>query len=116
MKPLTEHELKDGSILATANGFFGEDDFYAMYDLIKEIVAPDHITFGVDSMCVDGSFRKGDILVRISSESAYDFCCFLYDPASMTAADQAQVKAWIDAVIERLNAERTPHFDVDDDY
>ena len=116
MKPITEHILKDGSVLVTANGFFGEDDFYAMYDLIKEIVVPDHITFGVDSMCVDGSFRKGDILVRISSESAYDFCCFLYDPSSLTDADLSRVKSWIEAVITRLNEERTPHFDADDDY
>ena len=115
MNPKTEHVLKDGSLLVTANGFFGEDDFYAMYDLIREIVSPDHITFGVDSMCVDGSFRKDEILVRISSESAYDFCCFLYDPAALSAADLARTQVWIDEVITRLNEIRTPHFDVDDD-
>ena len=116
MKQTSEHILKDGSVLVTANGFFGEDDFYAMYDLIKEIVSPDHITFGVDSMCVDGSFRKGDLLVRISSESAYDYACFLYDPAPLSETDLDQIKGWIEQIVSRLNETRTPHFDVDDDY
>ena len=115
MERISEYKLKGDAVLITVNGYRGEDDFYAMYNLIREIVSPDHITFGVDSLCVDGSFRKGDILVRISSESAYDFCCFLYDAASLSEAQLAQVHTWIEEVAARLYASREPHFDIMDD-
>ena len=78
-----EIQLKNGSVLVSINGYSGESDFYAMYDIIKELLAPEHATYGVDSMCVDGSFRKDGILVRMSSECVTDDCCFHYDPTTL---------------------------------
>ena len=60
--------LKNGQVLVSVNNYGGEDDFYAMYRVIQDLYAPEHITYGVDSMCVDGSFRKDGLLVRMSSE------------------------------------------------
>ena len=43
-------------------------------------------------MCVDGSFRKDGLLVRMSSECVTDCCCFHYDPKTMSAEEVAKVK------------------------
>ena len=34
---LQEMQLKNGSVLVSITGYCGETDFYAMYDIIKEI-------------------------------------------------------------------------------
>ena len=99
---LQEIQLKNGSVLVSVTGYSGESDFYAMYDVIKELLQPEHITYGVDSMCVDGSFRKDGILVRMSSECVTDFCCFHYDAKNLTDAQIAQVKAWIEQITGEL--------------
>lgn len=100
---LKEMQLKNGSVLVSITGYSGETDFYAMYDIIKELLEPEHATYGVDSMCVDGSFRKDGILVRMSSECVTDQCCFHYDAANMSAADVEKVKGWIDVIVEELH-------------
>lgn len=94
--------LKNGQVLVSVTGYGGEDDFYAMYRVIQDLYAPEHITYGVDSMCVDGSFRKDGLLIRMSSECITDCCCFHYDPASMSESDVAKVRAWIDAIVTEL--------------
>ena len=33
-----EIQLKNGSVLVSVNGYSGESDFYAMYDIIKELL------------------------------------------------------------------------------
>ena len=99
-----EIKLKNGSVMVAVTGYSGESDFYAMYDIIKELVAPEHITYGVDSMCVDGSFRKDGILVRMSSECITDDCCFHYDAASLSDDEIARIKGWIDTVVTALHA------------
>lgn len=98
-----EIKLKNGSVLVAITGYGGEDDFYAMYDVIKELLQPEHITYGVDSMCVDGSFRKNGILVRMSSECVTDECCFHYDAATLSGEDVAQIKVWIEAIVTELH-------------
>lgn len=98
-----EIKLRNGSVLVAVCGYSGEEDFYAMYDVIKELIQPEHITYGVDSMCVDGSFRKDGILVRMSSECVTDDCCFHYEEASMPEADVEQVKAWITQIVTELH-------------
>lgn len=113
MSYLTSYEMKGGSILATLDGYSGEEDFYAMYEIIKELVEPDHITFGVDSMCVDGSFRKDGILVRISSESAFDYACFFYEPQKMSEEERARAEGWMEAIAEKLHETREPHYEED---
>ena len=116
MTDFTEHTMKNGSTLVSINGYRGEDDFYMMYDIIKELVSPEHIKFGVDSMCVDGSFQKDGITVRMSSESAYDYCCLLYDPAQMSAAQIDQVKAWTNDIIAALHEKKAPVEYEDDEW
>ncbi len=98
-----EIQLKNGSVLVSVTGYSGESDFYAMYDIIKACIRPDEATYGVDSMCVDGSFRKDGILVRMSSECITDCCCFHYDAAHMSGEDIAQVKAWIAEIVAELH-------------
>ena len=98
-----EIKLKNGSVMVAITGYSGEDDFYAMYDIIKELLQPEHITYGVDSMCVDGSFRKNNILVRMSSECVTDDCCFHYDEANMPAEDVEKVKGWINEIVAELH-------------
>lgn len=100
---LEEMKLKNGSVLVSVTGYSGEADFYAMYDIIKELLAPEHATYGVDSMCVDGSFRKDGILVRMSSECVTDCCCFHYDAGTMSVEDVAKVKGWINEVAAELH-------------
>ena len=72
-------------------------------DIIKELLAPEHATYGVDSMCVDGSFRKDGILVRMSSECITDDCCFHYDPTSLSPEDVEKVKGWINEIVTELH-------------
>ena len=33
-----EIQLKNGSVLVSINGYSGESDFYAMYDIIQELL------------------------------------------------------------------------------
>lgn len=98
-----EIKLRNGDVLVSVNGYSGEDDFYAMYDIIKELLAPEHATYGVDSMCVDGSFRKDGILVRMSSECVTDDCCFHYSPDTMTGEEVEKVNAWIEMIVTALH-------------
>ena len=100
---LQEIRLKNGSVLVSITGYQGETDFYAMYDVIKELLEPEHITYGVDSMCVDGSFRKDGILVRMSSECITDCCCFHYDEKNLSPADVEKVKGWIAEIVAELH-------------
>ena len=108
MKKTSEYTLPNGNILVSVNGYFGEDDFYMMYDIIKDVVSPEHITYGVDSMCVDGSFKKDGILVRMSSESAYDYCCFLYDPKAYDDEQTVRIRGWIEEIASRMNSLKSP--------
>lgn len=98
-----EINLKNGSVMVAITGYSGEEDFYAMYDIIKELLQPEHATYGVDSMCVDGSFRKNGILVRMSSECVTDDCCLHYDAANMPQEDVDQVKQWIDMIVSEMH-------------
>ena len=98
-----EIQLKNGQVLVSITGYSGEEEFYLMFDIIKELMEPEHATYGVDSMCVDGSFRKNGVLVRMSSECITDCCCFHYDPTSMTEAEVADVKSWIQAIVAELH-------------
>ena len=98
-----EIKLKNGSVLVAVTGYSGETDFYAMYDIIKELLTPEHITYGVDSMCVDGSFRKDGLLVRMSSECVTDDCCFHYDEKNMTPEDVETIKGWIQSIVSELH-------------
>ena len=98
-----EISLKNGSVLVSITGYSGESDFYAMYDIIKELLQPEHATYGVDSMCVDGSFRKEGILVRMSSECVTDFCCFHYDAANLSQEEITKIKGWIQIIVTELH-------------
>ena len=100
---LKEMQLKNGTLLVSINGYSGESDFYAMYDIIQEVIHPQEATYGVDSMCVDGSFRKDGLLVRMSSECVTDCCCFHYSPKDMTDQEAEKVKGWIQAIVEELH-------------
>ena len=106
MELLEEMTLKNGQILASVTGYSGEEDFYAMYAIIQELLQPDEATYGVDSMCVDGSFRKNGLLVRMSSECVTDECCFPYDPKAMSEAEVSAVKEWLNAVVAELHVRR----------
>lgn len=103
METMREITLHNGQVLVSINGYSGEDDFYLMYQVIQDLLAPEHITYGVDSMCVDGSFRKDNLLVRMSSECITDFCCFHYDPSTMSDAEVEKVKGWLNTIVEELH-------------
>ena len=98
-----EIQLKNGQVLVSVTGYAGEDDFYLMYGIMQELLSPEHATYGVDSMCVDGSFRKDGLLVRMSSECVTDCCCFHYNPKDMTAGDVDKIKGWIQTIAEELH-------------
>ncbi len=99
-------QLKNGTTLVSVLDYLGDEDFYAMYDIILELLHPDSPTYGVDSMGIDGSFKKDGLLVRMSSESAYDQCCFVYDPRNMSPEEIAKVEGWIDQVVAELHKRR----------
>ena len=100
------YPLRNGSVLVSILDYLGDEDFYAMYDIILEKLTPDSPTYGVDSMGIDGSFKKDGLLVRMSSESAYDQCCFVYDPTAMSQEEVDKVKGWIDLVVSTLRERR----------
>ena len=100
------YKLKNGSVLVSLLGYLGDEDFYAMYDIILELLKPDSPTYGVDSMGIDGSFKKDGLLVRMSSESAYDQCCLVYDPTSMSPEEEQKVMGWIDQIVDALHERR----------
>ena len=106
MEQVEEIRLKNGQVLVSITGYSGEEDFYFIFDLMKELVEPDYASFGVDSMCVDGSFRKDGILVRMSSECVTDCCCFHYDPTAMTPEEAGRVQTWIAQIVETLHMRR----------
>ena len=106
MNHLEELQLSNGQLLVSVTGYSGEEDFYVMYALIQELLQPDEATYGVDSMCVDGSFRKNGLLVRMSSECVTDACCFHYDPRSMSEEEQSMVRGWLEAVAAELHVRR----------
>ncbi len=112
----SRYSLKNGQTLVTLNGYRGEDDFYRMYDIIKEIVSPDHIKYGVDSMCVDGSFQKDGMTVRMSSESAYDYMCLMYDEKSLPDGRLSLIDAWISEITERLHQWKAPREAEEEDW
>ncbi len=95
---------KNGTVLVSLPGYFEADDFFAMYNIILEVLNPDTPTYGMDSMGVDGSFKKDGILVRMCSESAYDTCCFVYDPRTLSAEEESKVKGWLEQVVTLLHA------------
>ncbi len=99
---LEEYQLKNGSVLVSIPDYLGDEDFYAMYKIILEVLEPDSPTYGVDSMGIDGSFKKDGLLVRMSSESAYDQLCFVYDPTKMTDEEVEKIKGWINLVVSEL--------------
>ena len=103
MELIREIKLNNGQVLVSINGYGGEDDFYLMYKIIQDLYNPEHITYGVDSMCVDGSFRKDGILVRMSSECVTDDCCFHYSPETMTPEEVEKVKTWINQIVTELH-------------
>lgn len=98
-----EIKLKNGSVLLSVTGYQGESDFYTMYHIIEDLLQPEHITYGVDSMCVDGSFRKDGLLVRMSSECVTDCCCFHYEAAKLSPEDDAKIRGWIDQIVSELH-------------
>ena len=98
--------LRNGSVLISVTGYSGDDDFYAMYDLTKEMMNPETMSVGVDSMCIDGSFRKDGLLVRLASDCVNDTCCFHFDATSMTEAEQNKVRGWIEGIVKELNNRR----------
>ena len=102
-----EIQLKNGQVLVSVTGYAGEDDFYLMYGIMQELLSPEHATYGVDSMCVDGSFRQDGLLVRMSSECVTDCCCFHYDSTAMSPEDAAKVRGWIEQIAAELHA-RSP--------
>ena len=40
-------QLKNGQVLVSVTGYSGEEDFYLMFDIIKELLNPEHATYGV---------------------------------------------------------------------
>lgn len=103
MEAIKELQLNNGQVLVSITGYSGEEDFYLMYKIIQDLLEPEHITYGVDSMCVDGSFRKNGVLVRMSSECVTDQCCLHYDPSAMSGDEVSMVKGWIDAIVAQLH-------------
>ena len=101
-----EIALKNGSVLVSILDYLGDEDFYAMYNIILELLHPDSPTYGVDSMGIDGSFKKDGILIRMSSESAYDQCCFVYNPNDLTPEEIAKVQGWLTDVVAELRKRR----------
>ncbi len=103
MEAVTEYKMKKGTVLATVNGFVGEEDFYRMHDIIKSTLQPEDSGYSVDSMCIGGYFQKDGISVRTSSESPYDTLSFFYDPRALSEEETAKVRGWIRAVADAMH-------------
>ena len=102
------YTMRNGSVLVAVNGYEGEEDFYLMHNIIKELLTPEDEGYSVDSMCVGGYLRKDGLLIRTSSESPYDCCSFFYNPTKMQPDEVEKVKGWIEAVINELHNRKKP--------
>lgn len=102
------YTMRNGSVLVAVNGYEGEEDFYLMHNIIKELLTPEDEGYSVDSMCVGGYLRKDGLLIRTSSESPYDCCSFFYNPTKMQPDEVEKVKGWIKAVINELHNRKKP--------
>lgn len=103
------YTMRNGSVLVAVNGYEGEEDFYLMHNIIKELLTPEDEGYSVDSMCVGGYLRKDGLLIRTSSESPYDCCSFFYNPTKMQPDEVEKVKGWIEAVINELHNRKNRH-------
>ena len=106
MEAITEYKMKKGTVLATVNGFVGEEDFYRMHNIIKSTLQPEDSGYSVDSMCIGGHFQKDGISVRTSSESPYDTLSFFYDPRTLSEEETAKVRGWIRAVADVMHRDQ----------
>ena len=97
------YPMKRGNILVTANGFYGEEDFYRMHQTALAVMSPDDAGYSVDSMCIGGYLKKDGILIRTSSECPYDSCCFFYNETELTQEQINQVREWIEAIVCKMH-------------
>ena len=97
------YTMKRGNVLVTANGFFGEEDFYLMHQTALDVISPDDAGYSVDSMCIGGYLKKDEILIRTSSECPYDSCCFFYNENELNDQQLAQVRNWIEAIVCKMH-------------
>ncbi len=97
------YPMKRGNVLVTVNGYFGEEDFYLMHQVICDTLAPDDAGYSVDSMCIGGYMKKDDILIRTSSECPYDTCCFFYDTSVLNETQVRKVEEWIRIVVDKMH-------------
>ena len=115
MSYTTEYKMKKGLVLITADGYLGDEDSYLIQDVIKEVLHPDSITYGVDSLGATGSFVKDGITVRMSSESPFDACCFDYKENDLTDEQKATLSSWLELVMEKVHEKKAPVDHSDDD-
>ena len=97
------YPMKRGNVLVTVNGYFGEEDFYLMHQVICDELQPEDAGYSVDSMCIGGYMKKDGILLKTSSECPYDTCCFFYDASSLNDEETETVKKWIDTVVSKMH-------------
>ena len=113
---LKTSRLPNGQSYAELVGYGGEEGYYTVFDTALTLLQPERSSTSVDSLCVSGAFTKDGLTVRMSSESAYDYCCLLYDPAQMSAAQIDQVKAWTNDIIAALHEKKAPVEYEDDEW
>lgn len=100
------YRMKRGNVLVTVNGFFGEEDFYALHKAAVAVLDPEESGYSVDSMCIGGFLKKDGILLRTSSECPYDTCCFFYNEDELNEQDREKVLSWIERIVDRLQVDR----------
>lgn len=103
MQLFDEFKQKRGNTLITVNGYDGEDDFYRLYNVIREVLMPDDIGYSFDSMCIGGYFVKDGITIRFSSECPYDCCCFLFCEDALSPDQNSLVRNFINTVLVELH-------------
>lgn len=97
------YTMRNGAVLISVKGFVGDDDYYRMHALIKDVIKPDDEGYSVDSMCIGGYFKKDGVLIRTSSDSPYETLSFFYQPKELSQKQCEEVIGWIDAVVAKLN-------------
>lgn len=108
MSLTTEYKMAKGLILITADGYLGDEDFYMIQDVIKEVLQPESITYGVDSLGATGSFIKDGLVIRMSSESPFDACCFDFKETDFTPEEREKIDVWLEEIMTEVHKRKAP--------
>jgi hypothetical protein len=102
--PIKKSCLDNGLVMLGFPGYRSYEEFMTIYDIIGRVIAPDSMSYSVDSLCIMGNFRKDGILIKMSDEgiTENESIFFFYNRNDLTEADSDKIEAWALQVAQEL--------------